>query len=232
MSAIAPSAAEVKITDEIAKIERDIKAAWGSYEVEVKKQHAAWAKVEKSAKKTGKLDDANPTILDEARATDVRVEKAHKLIQKCEANLLAANRQLKKVNDPVEIERRMMTTARLTTLKRQINRKTARDQGFPEVYLGETGNFKPGLDATAKSDLTHAYLGLVRPNALATFTPEEAMKLLQARGWMGYVEQKQKSLEAKEAKEAVKTTVAPKAAAKPRASATRKPRKLRASAKQ
>lgn len=77
---------------------------------------------------------------------------------------------------------------------------TAKDQGVPAVYLGANGNFKPGLDARLKSDLVAAILGIENKGALATFTKETAEKLIKARGWQGFVDTKQRVLEAKTAK--------------------------------
>lgn len=62
---------------------------------------------------------------------------------------------------------------------------TARDQGVPEVYLSESGSFKPGYDAKLKSDLIVAVLGDGR---LHTFTAEEAMAILESRGWVPMLE--------------------------------------------
>jgi hypothetical protein len=62
---------------------------------------------------------------------------------------------------------------------------TARDQGVPEVYLSESGSFKPGYDAKLKSDLLTAVLGDGR---LHTFTAEEALAVLESRGWTSMLE--------------------------------------------
>lgn len=62
---------------------------------------------------------------------------------------------------------------------------TARDQGIPEVYLSESGAFRPGFDAKLKSDLINAVLG---SNVLHVFTEEEALAILESRGWMPMLE--------------------------------------------
>jgi hypothetical protein len=62
---------------------------------------------------------------------------------------------------------------------------TARDQGVPEVYLSESGSFKPGYDAKLKSDLLNAVLG---SGTLHTFTEEEALAVLTSRGWLPFLE--------------------------------------------
>lgn len=73
---------------------------------------------------------------------------------------------------------------------------TARDQGVPEVYLSEAGTFRPGYDAKLKSDLITAILG---SPVLHTWTSEEALAVLESRGWMGML---QTSREARERKNA------------------------------
>lgn len=62
-------------------------------------------------------------------------------------------------------------------------KQTALDQGVPAAYCGPTGNFRMGMDARLKSDLINTILGTPNEQALATFTPQEAKKLLAARGW-------------------------------------------------
>lgn len=70
------------------------------------------------------------------------------------------------------------------------NHKTAREQGFPEPYLGPAGNFRPGYDATAKRDLIAAVLGLPNPNRLHRFTKAKPQRLIAARGWQGFLVRK------------------------------------------
>ena len=62
---------------------------------------------------------------------------------------------------------------------------TARDQGVPEVYLSESGSFKPGYDAKLKSDLITAVLGDGR---LHVFEAKEAEAILESRGWTSMLE--------------------------------------------
>jgi hypothetical protein len=72
---------------------------------------------------------------------------------------------------------------------------TARDQGVPEVYLNEeTGTFRPGYDAKLKSDLIVAILGDGR---LYDWTPEAALEVLEARGWMRFLEESKAARERK-----------------------------------
>jgi hypothetical protein len=71
---------------------------------------------------------------------------------------------------------------------------TARDQGIPEVYLSEAGTFRPGDDAKLKSDLITAVLGDGR---LHVWDPEEALAVLEARGWMTMLETSRQARERK-----------------------------------
>ena len=71
---------------------------------------------------------------------------------------------------------------------------TARDQGVPEVYLSEAGTFKPGYDAKLKSDLLTAVLG---PKTLHEWTAEDALAVLESRGWLPFLEQSRAARERK-----------------------------------
>jgi hypothetical protein len=85
-------------------------------------------------------------------------------------------------------------------------KETAKDQGVPEIYLGESGNFKIGMDARLKSDLVNSALGLITKeepgDSLMVFSEAEATKLLQARGWTGFLDRKREIVEAKAAAKA------------------------------
>jgi hypothetical protein len=74
---------------------------------------------------------------------------------------------------------------------------TARDQGVPEVYLSESGSFRPGYDAKLKSDLIVAILGDGR---LYEFTADEAMSILESRGWLPMLETSREARERKQSK--------------------------------
>jgi len=123
----------------------------------------------------------------------------------------ALNFKLTELRSPAEFERRVAAqtykteriTKMATTAKK--GKTNAKDQGFPEVYLGENGNFRPGMDARAKSDLVDAVLGL-EPSAAAlhAFTEEEAKGLIASRGWQSFVAAKKKIVEAKAAKAAAR----------------------------
>jgi integrase len=58
-------------------------------------------------------------------------------------------------------------------MTRPTKKQTAKEQGVPSVYLGPTGNFKPGYDASLKRDLVAAVLGLPNPNAFAPVHEQE-----------------------------------------------------------
>jgi hypothetical protein len=73
------------------------------------------------------------------------------------------------------------------TMASASKKQTAREQGFPEPYLGKAGNFKPGYDARAKSDLVAVLRGTPNPDALHRFTKAKAQKLIAARSWQRFV---------------------------------------------
>jgi len=97
---------------------------------------------------------------------------------------------------------------------------TAREQGVPEIYLGESGNYKPGMDARHKSDLINRVLGIENKKSLLPkdITAEQALEMLQLRGWVGFLERKREinaaKAEAKAAKPAAKKSTAKKATTK------------------
>ena len=71
-----------------------------------------------------------------------------------------------------------------TRNSKSTTKATAFSQGWPDVYLNaDTGNFKPGYDARAKTDAINAVLKVKDPNALHAFKPATAQKLLAVRGW-------------------------------------------------
>lgn len=74
----------------------------------------------------------------------------------------------------------------------------AQEQGVPVVYLNENGRFKVGMDARLKSDLVLSALGLITKanpgQSLHVFTKDQAEKLLQARGWTGFLDRKREIL--------------------------------------
>lgn len=83
---------------------------------------------------------------------------------------------------------------------------TPAEQGVPAVYLNADGTkFIPGKDASLKRDLIAAIDGLENPNALHTFTEQEAAKILAARDWNDWLVKSRKNREAKAAREKAKS---------------------------
>jgi hypothetical protein len=117
-----------------------------------------------------------------------------------------------------DVRRRMQGMADKTP------KQTAKDQGVPAVYLSESGNFKPGMDARYKSDLISAVLGLDLSKALHKFTAADAESRLAQRNWIPFLERKralikEKAAAAKEQAEKKATATRERAAAKAEAKA-------------
>ena len=117
--------------------------------------------------------------------------KAHAKVHKREfAQWHARNR---KVADAEQrdrlhlINKERKLTGRTTMSEAKI---TAKQQGVPDEYLNEKGNFRVGQDARCKSDLVSSALGIKDPKMLHTFTPDEAEKLLKIRDWTHYLDRK------------------------------------------
>lgn len=108
--------------------------------------------------------------------------------------------------EPTNPRRRTMSDDTKKMLReKKAPKVTAQMQGFPTAYLGDGGNFKVGLDARAKSDLVCAALGLPTDKALHWFSVDEATALLEARGWLRYLEKKRESLTADASRKAKRT---------------------------
>jgi len=120
--------------------------------------------------------------------------------------------KIQTLRHPSELERRVNSVLankesirrlRMSEQETASKKPTPRDQGFPDVYLSESGKFRIGMDARAKSDLVASVVGDITPedlgNALHCFTEDEAVKLLEARGWTGFLERKQQILAEKTA---------------------------------
>lgn len=214
-----PLAPEIeKVEEEIAALERQLPALEREYRKLSDKAHKTGLRL-LAASDSGNI----PAKL--ALQSEEEDRQAHTARSRYESTLdrIRIKRdQLKRLHDPREIERRTEQRLRLNNLKesKMAKKETAKDQGFPAEYLGENGNFKPGLDARAKSDLVNAFLGLESKGALATFTKDEAQKLLKKRGWMSFVEKKQASIAAAQAK---KEAAAAKRAEEKAATAGNKP---------
>jgi colicin import membrane protein len=109
-----------------------------------------------------------------------------------------------RLSSPMELQERMQKTERINALRERstMAKETAKDQGVPAVYLNEAGNFRIGMDARLKSDLVNAALKIESAEALHSFTPAQAEKLLKARGWMKFLDRKKEIIAAKEQKAA------------------------------
>ena len=73
-------------------------------------------------------------------------------------------------------------------------RLSARDRGVPDIYLGENGNFRPGMDARYKSDLILSALGLPAPDAKMAFDPADAVARIEERGWTHFLDRKREKM--------------------------------------
>ncbi len=79
----------------------------------------------------------------------------------------------------------------------KIKKANAADTGVPDVYLNDSGNFRPGLDARYKSDLCNSALGIKNGDALMEFTPQDAETRLAKRGWIKFLDAKKAVLATK-----------------------------------
>lgn len=113
---------------------------------------------------------------------------------------------IRNLQSPGEHERRVQdktdkqaSLRRLTGRSSAMPKETAKDQGVPDVYLNDSGNFRIGMDARLKSDLVLSALGQItkdNPGAsLTVFEPKEALALLEKRGWMSFHDRKKQLVE-------------------------------------
>lgn len=182
--------------DRIAEQELLLPEAQGEYD-------AAWDEWLVDAK--AHPDDDPPAEIEN------RVDGASRRIHGIYANISTAKANIKRLQNPAELQRRMQTTERLIALRERSNmsedgktkKPTAKDQGVPSEYLNpDTGNFRIGMDARLKSDLVNSALGIESAEALHTFSEKEALKLLETRGWMRFLDRKKEIIAAKEEKAA------------------------------
>lgn len=155
------------------------------------------------------LDDEIPDSLREQY--DVLEKKASNATRRHVHAIDTATRLVQKIRDlgtPAEYNTRMhRETAkgeRIGALRERtaMAKETAKDQGVPDVYLSESGNFKIGMDARYKSDLINSALGIENKGALMTFQPKDAEKRLAQRDWTGFLDRKREIIEEKAAKDA------------------------------
>jgi hypothetical protein len=212
---------ETELREEIAAKRRSLAQLDDSTFALQKKADAA----QRKADKTGKDEDK------------VVADRLHHALVNMINQGTALSEQIRTLSSIGEIERRV--SKRLATRERigkmtdaQTQKKTktptAKEQGFPDVYLAPNGNFKIGLDASAKSDLVAAVLGLDTSKCRHVFTKAQAQKLIDARGWQKFVDRKAAIIaekaekaerRAQEKKDAEKAKAEAKAAAKTEAKA-------------
>lgn len=210
--ALDPKVAAVR--DEIKRREAQVAHCMAEYEGFSDLAHAAGM--------AHLADEDNDELKEASRTADLKMDAARKRLENVEGALRTARRKLEDLNDPRQIEKRAEQRARLTNLKerrmaeKKTSKSTAKDQGFPSVYLADNGNFKVGMDAAAKGDMVSALVGQKKKDARYDFTTPEGLKLAQklidARGWQGFVTKRQAKIEADKAK--AEKAKADKAAAK------------------
>ena len=186
-----------KIAAEIATLRGRIADATASLPTLEKQDNAAW----KEYSKGKEIDTAAQREYDRA---GFRLTAAVDTIRMAEA-------RIKDLEDPgyepTDTRRRTMSDDTKKTLReKKTSKVTAREQGFPDVYLGEAGNFRAGLDARAKSDLVNAALGLPADKALYQFSVAEADDLLHKRGWTSFRVKRQEAIAADEHRKATRSS--------------------------
>lgn len=135
---------------------------------------------------------------------DTELEKLHGNVMKSLNAGLAIAQRLKELKSPGEYERRVERARRkINDQQTQKERRSqpkpgapkklsAKEQGIPDVYLAESGNFKAGYDSKLKADLVASALKIRRSEALHKFAPLEAIRILELRDWMKYLNRKKK----------------------------------------
>lgn len=110
--------------------------------------------------------------------------------------ITAYRNKLQVLRSPAELERRVSVNAHMRNVRERniMPKQTAKDQGVPEVYLAENGNFRIGMDARYKSDLVLSATGEIsaeKPaNSLMQFEEADAKERLAARGWTSFLDRK------------------------------------------
>lgn len=173
--------------------------------------------VDKALAEIAKLDAIRPLVVaeyDEAwdeyaknpdRPIDpeeeLKLEKITSRVREIDRSIAAYKLLIHRLENPTP--RDEAKTSRLENLK--MAKKTVTDNSnVPAVYLSENGRFRPGADATYKSDLVHAALGEDKPNALHKFTVEDAINRLEQRSWTKYLDSARSSREAAAARKAAR----------------------------
>jgi hypothetical protein len=116
--------------------------------------------------------------------------------------------RIDRVRSNRELAKRTTTYGRINTMAAtatKSNKKTAKDLGVPDVYLGPNGAFYPGGDARLKSDLILAILEQDAPDAKMEWSKADAMKLFKKfPQWAPFLTRKEEILKAKADKAASK----------------------------
>lgn len=199
-------------------------------------------KYKRAEEKAHRLEVANLATLDAGKSpTKAKMEQAdaarreadrfHKQLTGVFDAITRTKAQIAQLDSPraiAEREAKLETRQRLGNLKERTmadktKKATAKDQGFPSVYLNDKGAFRPGMDARAKSDLICKVLGITSKDSIlpANVSAAKAEELIQARGWVGFLTRKREILAEREAAAAAKAEAKknkPKPAAKKRSS--------------
>lgn len=182
---------EVFALEAIAKLEADRPAAVAAYD-------AAWDEYAKNPDR--------PIDPEE----EAKLEKISNRVREIDRNIAAYKLLIHRLQNPTP--RDEAKTSRLESLK-MAKKTTTDNSNVPAVYLSDNGRFRPGADATYKSDLVHAALGEDKPNALHKFTVEDALNRLSMRGWTKYLDAARSSREAAAARKAARAEEAKSRAA-------------------
>lgn len=181
--------------------------------------HAAW----EPAGEVARLDDIPAEIRSEIDRTKHAAEALESRYDGVRAAVARTQNTIDRLASPSEYDRRVAKRESGRQVGERIKmaskkqKETAKDQGVPEVYLSESGNFKPGYDARLKSDLIKAVLDEKPTDVLHTFTSAEAQALLEKRNWLNFLAKSRSAREAREARAAKKAAKKAEAkAAKPK----------------
>jgi hypothetical protein len=209
----------VKLDAEIAELQSKVERIDADL-IQVQADYdKAWAKESKSG-----FENVSPAVTAES-------DRCSRQIMALLEQRKSAAQKLDQLRNPAELERRMQdvdaSARQIERIKTMADKKapkqTARDLGTPEVYLSESGNFRPGMDARYKSDLVNSALGIKDKKALMTFEVKDALERLQVRNWVGFLTRKREIIEAKAAKaEKAKASKAKAGISKVRAAAKKR----------
>lgn len=212
-----------ELEERIERMDKDLPKATREHDRAAKAADKVWDRV---IPRYDQVTDA-PVKVQEALERATRVEAAAlRTVFRLIDGAHAARAKIERLRHPAELERRSQTRERVNALRKEYGmadkakKVTARDQGVPEDYLGENGNFKPGLDARYKSDLVLSIVGATDGDAkkmLQTFPEADARKRLEQRGWTSFLDRKlaivaEKATKAEEKKAAQAAKIANKKA--------------------